>query len=345
MSGTSLLAQLYPYFKGSQEDVATASLQYLLSENEIFNEAFTRLIFEKLQLESFGKYQYRCQVSGKSEEKERPDMSGYNELGDEKVLCESKFYASLTSNQPNTYLKRLIEEKGSGLIFICPKLRLSSLWTEMIERAKSEFSIKEISEKCVDVYGVRMSIITWTEILDNLSDVALNNNVDQMDLKQLKGYCEKLDSEAFIPFDETDFSIENAVKMERHVWLLDEVVTALKKEKVLYISTAHLNATPQRTGYSRYFKAKDWCVSLIMDTTKWKDPHSSITPYWIKICKQIDGKWQMDEQCKKALLRIPEKEKDGEYIEIYAPCYVTLEEAVLCIKEQIKRYLELFETT
>ena len=343
--GNSLLAQLYPYFKGSQEDVATTSLQYLVSENEILNEAFTKLIMGKLCLDSEGKYQYRCQVSGKSDEKERPDMSGYDEMGNEKVLCESKFYAALTSNQPNTYLQRLIAEGGKGLIFICPKLRVSSLWTELLERVKLLYNIQDISDMCVDVHGIHMSIITWTEILDNLSEVALNNNVDQMDIKQLKGYCEKLDSESFIPFEEEDFGIDNAIKMERHTWLLDEVVTALKKEKDLCVSTAHLNATPQRNGYSRYFKMKEYCISLVMDTAKWKNPNSSITPYWIKICKHIDGKWQMDEQCKKALLRISEKEKDGEYIAIHAPCYVTLEEAVRSIKEQIIGLLEIYETT
>ena len=89
--GNSLLAQLYPYFKGSQEDVATASLQYLVSGNEILNIAFTNIIMERLCLEPTGRYQYRCQVSGRSDEKERPDMSGYNEEGNERcsihLLC------------------------------------------------------------------------------------------------------------------------------------------------------------------------------------------------------------------------------------------------------------------
>ncbi len=345
MAETSLLAQLFPYFKGSQEDVATTSLQYIVSENEVLNRAFTSMIMDKLCTEVKGRFQYRCQVSGKSSEKERPDISGYDELGNEKVLCESKFYAALTSNQPNTYLKRLIEENGVGLIFICPKLRIVGLWTEIIERVKTVYNINEINEECIEVQGVRLGIITWTEIIEKLSDVALNHNIDLMDIKQLRGYCEKLDSESFIPFDDLDFSIENAIKMERHVWLLDEVVTALKKEKELHVSTAHMNATPQRTGYSRYFKMKDFNISLIMDTAKWKNPSSSPTPYWLKISKQIEGKWQLDEQCKKALLRIPEIEKDGDYIAIKAPCYVALDEVVRSVKEQIIRYLELFETT
>ena len=343
--GNSLLAQLYPYFKGSQEDVATASLQYLVSGNEILNIAFTKIVMERLCLEPIGRYQYRCQVSGKSDEKERPDMSGYNEDGNEKILCESKFYAALTSNQPNTYLKRLIEERGIGLVFICPKLRMFGLWRELLEKAETVYDVNKVSETCIEVQGIRMGIISWTEILDRLSEVALNNNVDQMDIKQLKGYCDKLDSEAFIPFDEQDFSIENAIKMERHTWLLDEVVNALRKEKELCVSLEHLKATPQRNGYSRYFIMKGFCVSLIMDTTKWKNPNTYATPYWIKFAKSIEGKWQLDGQCRKALLRIPDKDKDGEYIAIVAPCYVTLAETVKSITDQIVAYLELFENT
>ena len=127
MSGTSLLAQLYPYFKGSQEDVATTSLQYIVSSNEVLNKAFTDTIMGRLCLKTEEVYQYKCQAVGKSEKKERPDMAGYDSYGREQVLCESKFYAALTSNQPNTYLKRLIDEGGKGLIFVCPESKISGL--------------------------------------------------------------------------------------------------------------------------------------------------------------------------------------------------------------------------
>ena len=90
---------------------------------------------------------------------------------------------------------------------------------------------------------------------------------------------------------------------------------------------------------------KEYCISLIMDTTKWKNPSSIVTPYWLKISKHIDGKWQLDEQCKKALMRIPDRDRDGDYIAIKAPCYVTLEEVVHSIKCQIIDYLRIFETT
>ena len=49
------------------------------------------------------------------------------------ILCEAKFYAGLTINQPNTYLDRLKKENGLGLVFICPAARKITLWSKLIE--------------------------------------------------------------------------------------------------------------------------------------------------------------------------------------------------------------------
>lgn len=344
MNNTSLLAQLYPYFKGSQEDVATASLQYIISCNEKLNAVFTETILTRLDLKTGATYQYKCQAVGKSDEKERPDIAGYDLNGNEQVLCESKFYAALTSNQPNTYIKRLIEEGGKGLIFICPEARIVGLWNEILDRASKVYEVKTISKDCVDIQGIHMSIITWTEILNKLSDSALMNNIDSMDIKELRGYCDKLDSDAFVPFDESDFGIDNGIKERRHVRLLDEIVTALKTDKSLEISTKGLYATPQKTGYNRYFRMNDFNISLEYDTTKWINTESYASPYWIKICKTVDNHWGLDDNCNKALMKIPRENKDGVYLVLKAPCYVTLDIVVENMVKQIKDYLNIFES-
>ena len=96
--------------------------------------------------------------------------------------------------------------------------------------------------------------------------------------------------------------------------VMDEVVTALKQDTELRLSSSNLTTTPQCTGYSRYFKLRDFDVSLIMDTTKWKNPNSYATHYWLKLSNYLDGKLKQDDQCKKALIGIPDKENDGVYI-------------------------------
>ena len=56
----SLLAHLYPYIKGSQEDIATYSLQYLLSNSDELNRAFTKLLSTKMEVELEENLQYSC---------------------------------------------------------------------------------------------------------------------------------------------------------------------------------------------------------------------------------------------------------------------------------------------
>ena len=88
----SLLAHLYPYIKGSQEDIATFSLQYLLSQSSKLNAAFTKFAADTMGIGLEERLQYLCQVTGESEEKERPDMVGTDADGAEVVLFEMKFY-------------------------------------------------------------------------------------------------------------------------------------------------------------------------------------------------------------------------------------------------------------
>ena len=47
----SLLAHLYSYIRGSQEDDATLYLQYILKQSPDLNAAFTRLVSKALQVE------------------------------------------------------------------------------------------------------------------------------------------------------------------------------------------------------------------------------------------------------------------------------------------------------
>ena len=116
----SLLAHLYNRIKGSQEDVATLSLQYIISNNQEMKITFSSLIERTLHISIDHDLQYICQATG--DNKERPDMAGIDAGGNEIILCEMKFYAGLTDNQPLGYIDRLVTNNGKGLIFVCPKV-------------------------------------------------------------------------------------------------------------------------------------------------------------------------------------------------------------------------------
>lgn len=339
----SLLAHLYPHIRGSQEDIATLSLQYILMQSKELNQAFTKRIAEVMKIDLEDTLQYICQVTGASEEKERPDMAGLNAIGDEVVLCEMKFYATLTSNQPNTYLKRLQENDGKGLIFVCPEARKTSLWAKLNELCEGD-EIKKISDTCIDVDGVKLAIITWAEIIERLMVVASSVAVELIhDIKQLKGYCEQLDRDAFIPVSDVDLSAQMANKAERYYQVLDEVIDLLCADEKFETSTKNLKASPSRKGYVRYLYLDDFSIALKYDRELWKNPTTIETPFWISI---RDKEWDQPKEFIKVLNKIPKhhKQESWGYIDIaLEPLQdVTLSEVCEDLKNKIANYIDMF---
>ena len=341
MPQSSLLAHLYPYFKGSQEDVATNSLSYIISCSDILNIAFTNHISKTLEMPISGRFQYHCQAVG--ENKERPDIAGYDANGDERILCESKFYAALTVNQPNAYIKRLIEEKGIGLMFICPDIRKNGLWNEILDRIDKDLSVKHVSEYCVEINdSIRLGITTWNSILKELEQIAITNVFNSVsDIRQLQGYCQQLDSEAFIPYQEEDMGIDNAIKADRPYRLLDELFDVIINDTRYKSNRGTYNPAAFRYGYRRYLEIEDFAVSLEYDIQKWKNCQSITTPFWLRIKNK---KWEFDDQCKKAMLTIDNKLKDGEFIALIPQRYAALGEVVEGMKKQIFNYIEIFKS-
>lgn len=343
----SLLAHLYPYIKGSQEDVATYSLQYLLSQSDKLNSAFTKMVAEKMNIELENKMQYLCQVTGESEERERPDMVGKNSNGNEAILFEMKFYASLTHNQPNTYLKRLNKSNGKGLLFVCPEIRKTSLWGEIKERCNDE-NLLVVNEFCVETNGIKLAITTWKEIIDRLKDVAMSNDIDFMsDLSQLEGYCNKMDSDAFIPFSADDLSAKAAIKEERYYEVVDEVTNLLvnteKKRKCLRSGSANAN----RYGYTNRLMVDNYYLEILYDRSMWKNPETVETPFWLGVS---DENKKQTEKILKKVKNLSERKWDDSawswtYIALEAPHNLTKDEVCEELKAQILKYIDYIDPT
>ena len=302
----SLLAHLYPHIKGSQEDIATLSLQYLLSQSEELNKAFTELLSNCLRSDFDQTWQYCCQVTGDSEEKERPDMAGLDANGKEIILCEMKFYASLTANQPLTYLRRLKENDGQGLVFICPTARKNSFWSKLIELCDTH-QIQEIHNSCVSVDGMSMAILTWTEIIELLKRTAGAVAIQySSDIAQLEGYCSQLDSEAFIPFSADDLSADIAKRADRYYQVVDEVIELIHSDKLYTTSKKGLKATAYRKGYTRSLYIDKVTITLNYDRDLWKDPTSIETPFWVGI---RNAEWKQTSEICEVINRYPEHHK------------------------------------
>lgn len=337
----SLLAHLYSHIRGSQEDVATISLQYIISQAEELRDAFNRLLGNRLQQNLSDVVKYSCQATGQNQE--RPDISGKDSSGNEILLCEAKFYAGLTENQPLTYLKRLKEGNGKGLVFICPKARITNLWTKVCSLCQAP-EPQIIDEYCVTVDGVAMSIITWDEILSELERVAVAS-VPEMrsDINQLVGYCREMDMEAFIPFTSEELGAITAKKQQRYSQVIIETTNRIHADKKLKTTKATRNS--YNSGFEYKMRVNQYYVYLVYDEILWMTDTSKETPFWLLI---MDEEKKQTEEIRTILRKLPERIIEDEaywnhYIALEPLVNATLDEVAEDLQRQIYKYLEMFK--
>ena len=343
----SLLAHLFPRIRGSQEDVATYSLSYILERSNILNEAFTKLISSKTQIRLEQSLSYKCQDA--DSDFGRPDIAGY-EAGTLKVLCEAKFYAGLTANQPVSYIKRLQGVKNSGVIFICPHDRVISLWDKLINLAdEAALRGKKIDDTCMDYSGTRMSIISWGEINAELLRIATARHPEMIgDLRQLEGFCNKVESEAFVPFNDDDFSIQAARNIDRYYEVVDHVYDFLKTCKEYSPSTKGLRNSPRWQGYSSYVILDGKGVSVDYIRKLWKAPTSVSTPFWCHIKDIEGGKWVHTERMDRFVSTIDSRKTEtfhgDPYLALIPKPYQALEDLTEDLANQVLDYLQRYNS-
>ena len=68
------------------------------------------------------------------QEDSRPDLTVHDSHGRVRALVENKFWAGLTDAQPVSYLADLPEDPPTSLLFIVPRLRVATVWKELMLR-------------------------------------------------------------------------------------------------------------------------------------------------------------------------------------------------------------------
>lgn len=294
----SLLGQFYSRIKGSQEDIASEGLAYILQRSKSARLGINRIIKSDCNLD-FDDLSYVTQNIG--EKLERPDISGYDNNGEEVLILEAKFWASLTENQPISYLMRL--RKNSALIFICPTLRVRPVFDELLKRVIAKqlnCKINSDNHSIVFENNVHLTVKTWNEILQTVKTHLVQDNEQLLisDIDQIIGLCDTIDSNAFLPIQSDDLSPKYAKRINSYYDLVDKVVDELKKRGLA--ETSRLNATPQRYGYTRYFRISKFGVALNLNFDLWAK--YADTPFWINIKDDLVSdktKWIMTEQLRR----------------------------------------------
>jgi hypothetical protein len=275
----SLLGQFYSRIKGSQENIASDGLTYILQHSKSARLAINKIIKSDcgLDLEDLT---FSTQNSG--DKLERPDISGHDTKGKEVLILEAKFWSALTDNQPIEYLKRL--KQNSALVFICPTLRIRPVFDELIKRVKTtqvNFTPNHEIHSILFDANKYLMVKTWNEILGTIKLHLVQNNEQSLisDIDQIIGFCNTIDSNAFLPLQSDDLSPKYAKRINSYYDLIDKLVDELRKRE--FADTIGLKMTPQRCGYTRYLKTNKFGISLNLKFDFWSQ--IADTPFWLSI--------------------------------------------------------------
>lgn len=199
----TLLANLIPQITDRVEDAAVAALGYILGESKSSLAALNSLVrTDGVNMPEIVRVQ--TQVGGG--DGTRPDLSGIDKDGNERLLAEAKFWAALTDNQPNAYLNRLPGDGPSVLLFIAPRVRIPALWPELQRRAGKDLgpNVRDESAPNAAVNGTekRLLLVSWDNLLHGMAERSKAENEPPgiyANIQQLLGLAQRMDAGQFLP--------------------------------------------------------------------------------------------------------------------------------------------------
>lgn len=281
----TLFGHLATHFAPSAENIAIEALGYILARSLAARRAFTA-VASAGGLVLPPDLAFATQAS--AEDAARPDIEAYGSDLQRHAVIECKFWAGLTLNQPLTYAARLPVDSPAALVFIVPSARLTSLWSELTKRLKSgNYTVgarKEPQpERWQATFGERHSfvLVSWRDVLGAMQrEMEAAQEIDRLeDLRQLQGLCERMDSEAFLPFRSEELTASDVP--QRYIQLAQ---LAYDLEEAL-ISTGQcdakrLTATGGLGYYGRYLRSGAVVFFSAFDSVAWHT--HKLSPLWLR---------------------------------------------------------------
>ena len=254
----SVLAHVAWKFPGQTETLATEALGYILSRSPAAREAL-RETLRTGDADVAPLTRVATEVIG--DQDERLDVVGFDDHGSERVLIEVKFWAGLTSHQPNTYLDRLPKDgEPAVLLFVAPELRLVTLWAEIRRRAETRFglgtdmSTRGLRSVMVDGSPHRLMLTSWRALLGAMTTRAGidGETSTNRDILQLAALCERQDTDAFLPLRPEELAPAFPRRMRDMQRLVDDATKRGRQDG--FVNTKGLNVAPRADGYGRYLR-------------------------------------------------------------------------------------------
>jgi hypothetical protein len=186
------------------ENDSTEALRYILTKSKAAALEFERFVNacgSDIPAISWFESQYVSEDSG------IPDLTCLDERGEPRVLVEDKFWAGLTENQPVEYLRLLPKTLEALLLFVVPEARRDSIWQELalrckcagIELSDSTSTPTLATAKVSELH--RLAVTGWHTLLNRLEEalISADDRSTASDVAQLRGLCDAMDSQAFLP--------------------------------------------------------------------------------------------------------------------------------------------------
>ena len=283
----SLLAHIASNFISEYENVANSSISYLLN-----NYSSARTALKSVTLLDDVPHHFVAELS--TQDNGRPDVAGFNEESDKPaIIIEGKFWANLTDNQPENYLKELSE--NGKILFLAPDKRLESLKIEIKKRRQGDTD--------------NIVICSW---LHFLTQIERENNKDHnyqlaSDLLQIKELCQKMDSEGMPPLSNSDLDSMNGKRLTYFADIIDECNAVLRQWE--YTDFKGLKTVSTKYGHGFYFRAYNRFGCFFgLDCKRWHRGTNK-TPFWLAIA---DYDLKKQSLTINNILKTTEREKAGE---------------------------------
>ena len=195
----SLLSLIARGYAAGREDAATEALCYILSRSDSAKAAFSEILGYSGVSVPIASFSTQFTTAGA-----RPDMACLDDHEGVVAFVESKFWASLTSNQPVTYWKALPDERSATLMFLAPTSRIAridkdSLWGELVKRLGNSGHVLGpvnqgnglVTAESTDG-NHRLMLTSWEVLLSRMAQTTKKNGDAQasFELAELQGLAE-----------------------------------------------------------------------------------------------------------------------------------------------------------
>ena len=278
----TLLAYLVSSFPGNTENIATEALRHIFDHSDASIEALNDIVQSGVRgVEPVTEVKSQVVRSDGT----IPDLVGLDETGKERVLIEVKFWAELTSSQPNGYVKRLPDDGSGVVMFLAPEERIQSLWPQLRRRlGQQATALQELDSerKCVRVDDTQrhLMIVSWGSLLDSMAARSRESEEPgvETEIRQLRSLAKYADNGALKPISDGAEAANDSDRLLRTYRRLIDSATERGISQG-WADRKGLRATPRPYGYGRYIRLHGGVVWFGVNTVQFEK--TGDTPLWV----------------------------------------------------------------